>query len=72
LKRTNAEAHKRSACNYLVVKFSASKPLGAMTVRGKELSIMEITVHAFNNGSSWMAVPATVQYTVVAEKGVVI
>jgi hypothetical protein len=69
LKRINQEAHKTTACTYVL---STSKPLGALTVRGKELSILEITVHAFNNGSTWMSVPATVQYTVVAEKVVVI
>ena len=33
---------------------------------------MRIAVHAFGNGSAWRQAPAIVQYTLVAEKGMMI
>jgi hypothetical protein len=43
-----------------------------LTVQGRLLSIMQINVHAFVNGAVWMKIPATVRYTVTAEKGQIV
>jgi hypothetical protein len=51
------------------VMFTAGARVGGMTVQGRLLSIMQISVHAFVNGPGWMKIPATVRYTVTAEKG---
>ena len=72
LNTVNEEAQSASACNFALVKFTAPKPLTALTVHSKLVSIVEIRVLAFGNGSSWRPVPGVIQYTVVMESGTVI
>ena len=52
--------------------FTAGARVGGLTVQGRLLSIMQINVHAFVNGPGWMKIPATVRYTVTAEKGQIV
>jgi hypothetical protein len=68
LRTVNDEAHV-AACSVAQVMFTAGARVGGLTVQGRLLSIMQINVHAFVNGPVWMKVPATVRYTVTAEKG---
>jgi hypothetical protein len=35
-------------------------------------SVIQINVHAFVSGAGWMKIPATVRYTVTAEKGQIV
>jgi|SRR5436305_5569929 hypothetical protein len=68
LRTVNDEAHV-AACSVAQVMFTGGARVGGMTVQGRLLSIMQISVHAFVNGPAWMKIPATVRYTVTAEKG---
>jgi hypothetical protein len=52
-----------------LVLFSAGERVGGLTAQGRLLSILQIRVHAFGNGPVWMRIPATIRYTVTAEKG---
>jgi hypothetical protein len=72
LRTVNDEVQNATACNLALVTFSGSKSIGQLAVKGKPVSILEITVHAFGNGSVWRQIPAIVQYTVAAEKGMII
>jgi hypothetical protein len=51
------------------VLFTGGEPVATLSMMGRSVSILEITVHAFGNGAAWTQVPAIVQYTVVTEKG---
>jgi len=62
----------RGACNFVFVMFTGSKAISELSVNGRPVSILEITVHAFGDGSAWRQVPATVRYTAAAEEGVLI
>jgi hypothetical protein len=66
------EVQDATACGLALVMFGGGRSIGQLAVKGKPVSILEITVHAFGNGSAWRQIPAIVQYTVVAEKGMVI
>jgi hypothetical protein len=72
LQTVNDEVRDAKACSFAFVMFSGERPIVQLAVKGKPVSILEITVHAFGNGSAWTQVPAIIQYTVVAEKGVMI
>ena len=71
LRTVNDEAHV-AACSVARVMFTAGARVGGLTVQGRLLSIMQINVHAFVNGPVWMKIPATVRYTVTAEKGQIV
>jgi hypothetical protein len=71
LRTVNDEAHV-AACSVAQVMFTPGERLGGLTVQGRLLSIMQINVHAFVNGPVWMKIPATVRYTVTAEKGQIV
>jgi hypothetical protein len=64
----NNEAHV-PVCSVALVLFSAGERVGGLAAQGKLLSIIQIRVHAFSNGPVWMKIPATIRYTVTAEKG---
>jgi hypothetical protein len=72
LQTVNDEVQDATACSLALVMFSGGRSIGRLAVKGKPVSILEITVHAFGNGSAWRQIPAVVRYTVVAEKGMVI
>ena len=65
----NGEAKDAGACNFGLVKFSAAEPLAEMAVKGRPVTIVKIEVYAFGNGSAWMQVPETVQYTAIPGNG---
>jgi hypothetical protein len=71
LRTINGEAHV-AACSVAQVMFTTGPRVGGLTVQGRLLSIMQINVHAFVNGAVWMKIPATVRYTVTAEKGQIV
>jgi hypothetical protein len=56
-------------CSVTLVMFSAGARVGGLAAQGKLLSIIQIRVHAFSNGPVWTKIPATIRYTVTAEKG---
>jgi hypothetical protein len=72
LRLVNGQVQAHRSCNVALVLFNESKPVSALTLQNRAITVMSINVHAFNNGTSWTAVSPTVQYTVVAEKGIVI
>jgi hypothetical protein len=71
LRTVNDEAHV-AACSVAQVMFTTGQRVGGLTVQGRLLSIMQINVHAIVNGPVWMKIPATVRYTVTAEKGQIV
>jgi hypothetical protein len=66
LDTVNDEAHL-IACNVALVMFTAGKPIGELIIRGKLVSVIQITVHAISNGSAWKKIPELTQYTAVVE-----
>jgi hypothetical protein len=70
LQAVNGEAHV-PVCTVALVMYSAGAPVEALSSQGKLLSIIQINVHAFGNGSVWTKIPATTRYTVTAEKGLI-
>jgi len=66
LETVNNEAHI-TACNVAVVMFTGAKPIGELAIRGKLVSVIEITVHAIGTGSAWKKIPGITQYTAVVE-----
>ena len=66
LETVNDEAHL-TACNVALVMFTAGKPTGELIIRGKLVSVIQITVHAISNGSAWKKIPELTQYTAVVE-----
>jgi hypothetical protein len=71
LREVNDESHEQ-VCGVAKVMFSAGERIGGMAVQGRLLTILQISVHAFSNGPVWMKIPATVRFTVTAEKGQVV
>jgi hypothetical protein len=71
LEAVNEEAHV-AVCSVALVMFSAGPRVGGLTAQGRLLSIIQINVLAFGNGPVWMKIPATIRYTVTAEKGQVV
>jgi hypothetical protein len=71
LRTVNDEAHV-AACSVGLVMFSGSERVAGLTVQGRLLTVIQINVHAFVNGAGWMKIPATVRYTVTAEKGQIV
>ena len=72
LQTVNDEAHQATACNFVLVMFNGAKPIAEVTMGGKLVSIIQISVIAFGNGRAWRQVPEITQYTAVVEKGRVI
>jgi hypothetical protein len=73
LRTVNDEAEAHGAvCTVALVMFSAGDRVSGLTVQGRLLSIIQINVHAFSNGPVWMKTPATIRYTVTAEKGQIV
>ena len=70
LQTVNEEAHI-TACNVALVMFTGGKPIAELTIRGKLVSVIEITVHAISNGSAWKKIPGITQYTAVVEGTVI-
>jgi hypothetical protein len=71
LQSVNEEA-QMPVCSVALVMFSDGERVAGLTVQGRLLSIMQINVHAFSKGPVWLKIPATVRYTVTAEKGQVV
>jgi hypothetical protein len=57
------------ACGFGLVIFTESVLVAQLSVNGRPVSVVKITVHAINHGSTWKEVPDLVRYTVVVEKG---
>ncbi len=70
LQLVNTEAKVQSACGAAVVAFQAGEEMGIARVDGKRVKIVKVTVLAYNNGSGWTPVPATVQYAIMALPGI--
>jgi hypothetical protein len=72
LQAVNEGSEGAFACTFARVLFTNDKPLSKLIIKGRLVSIVQITVHAFGNGSVWTPVPTIVQYTATVEKGQVI
>ncbi len=59
------------ACSFGLVAFTGGAPVAQLSVNGRPVSVVEITVHAFSHGSVWKAVPEAVRYTLVMERGLI-
>jgi organic radical activating enzyme len=68
----NDEAKNGGACRFAFVVFTGGEPIAELSVNARPVTILAITVHAFGNGRTWNQVPATVQYTLVTEKGLIV
>ena len=66
----NREAANPSACGTAVVAFRSGEAMGSVRVDGQLANIVKITVLAFNNGTNWSMVPATVQYAILVPEGI--
>jgi hypothetical protein len=71
LKAVNQDVTDPNACGFGLVKFTGGQPVALLSINGKPASVLEITVHAFSNGSTWNEVSETVQYILVPEKGLI-
>jgi len=71
LAAVNSEAHV-PVCSIARVIFSSGARVAGLSAQGRLLSIIKINVHAFGNGSVWTQIPATIRYTVTAEKGQIV
>jgi hypothetical protein len=71
LRTVNNRAHV-AACSVALVMFSGCERVAGLTVQGRLLTVVQINLHAFVNGAGWMKIPATVRYTVTAEKGPIV
>jgi len=71
LQAVNGEAHV-PVCSVALVMFSTGARVAGLSAQGRLLSIIKINVRAFGNGSVWMKIPATMRYTVTAEKGQIV
>jgi hypothetical protein len=59
----------KDGCRFSLVMFTSADPIAEMSVQGRPVSIVKITVHAFGSGAAWMQVPAAIRYTAEPEKG---
>ena len=71
LQAVNNDITAHNACAFALVKFTGGNPVASLSINGKPASVLEITVHAFNNGTAWNEISATVQYILVPEKGLI-
>ena len=65
----NDEAQKTTACSYAMVMFASDKAITDLTIKGRRIHILQITIVAFGDGRTWKWLPDMVQYTAVVEKG---
>jgi hypothetical protein len=72
IRAVNDEIKDAGACRLAMVVFTGGAPVAEISVNGRPVAILAITVHAFGNGRTWSQVPATVQYTPAIEKGLVV
>lgn len=70
LSKVNAEANDPQACGAAVIAFTKGEPLAEKNMQGRAVTIVRVTIVAFNDGAKWAPIPETVQYTVVAAKGI--
>jgi hypothetical protein len=66
------ESARVPVCSVAMVMFSAAARVSGLAVQGRLLCIIQINIHAVGQGPVWMKVPATIRYTVTAEKGQVV
>ncbi len=71
LQTVNRDVTGPNARTFALVQFTDEKPVARLSINGRPASILEITVHAFNSGSTWNEISATVQYILVPEKGLI-
>lgn len=66
----NKEAANPSACGTAVVAFRPGEEIGSGRLQGQLVNVVKITVLAFDNGTGWSMVPATVQYAILVPDGI--
>jgi hypothetical protein len=69
LEALNVEADDDAACQFAFVLYTDDKPIDQLEVGRRLFKFIEITVHAFGDGRTWIPVAPRVQYTVTVEKG---
>ena len=66
----NRETANPTACGEAIVAFRLGDPLQTGLVEDLTISVVKITVVAFSDGRRWSTVPETVQYAIVAPRGI--
>jgi hypothetical protein len=69
LQTVNDEVKNSGGCRFSFVMFTSADPIAEMSVQGRPVSIVKLTVHAFGSGSAWTQVPAALRYTAEPVKG---
>jgi hypothetical protein len=69
LQTVNEEMKDSGGCGFSFVMFTSADPIAEMSVHGRPVSIVKLTVRAFGSGSAWTQVPAAVRYTAEPENG---
>ncbi|MBV9559909.1 MAG: hypothetical protein JOY90_05525, partial [Bradyrhizobium sp.] len=69
LQTVNEDIKDAGSCGFSLVMFTSADPIAEMSVQGRPVSIVKITVHAFATGSAWTQVSPAVRYTAEPEKG---
>ncbi|MGE3150291.1 MAG: hypothetical protein AB7K04_14625 [Pseudorhodoplanes sp.] len=72
LQRINNEQRNPNACGMAVVMFSLGRSQQHVMLQGRAIDIVEITIHAVNDGTRWSRVPGVRQFTLLPEKSIAI
>ncbi len=70
VRTVNEEANNPIACGSVMAAFAPGKPVDKMKMLGEAVELIEITVVAISDGSSWKRVPPTTQYAIRTEPGI--
>ncbi len=64
LRLVNEEAQNPIACGNALAAFEIGKPVAEVKLLGELVSIVEVKILALSDGSEWMQVQPTTQYTI--------
>jgi hypothetical protein len=72
LQTVNDESHDSTACDVALVAFTDSKPIAESVIQGRLAAIVQITVQAVGNGTTWRTIPAHARYTIEVKEGQIV
>jgi hypothetical protein len=70
IQTVNEEAKNPQACGEAIVAITQGEAMTETRIQGKPVTIMKLTIVAFNDGQQWARIPETVQYTVIEAPGI--
>ena len=70
LRVVNGEANNPLACGMVMAAFAPGKAIDKMKMLGEAVELVEITVIAVSDGTSWTRVSPTTQYAIRTEPGI--